>query len=254
MRDHLSKCKPYLTHQKTTGIETTAVRMAEFKQKEKSNKQQHLNIPTLTPEKKAKIDEKFALAAYANGLPFTVFESPEMREAFKELHPAYTPPNRKALSGPLLDQVYEKVKVKVDELLSSLQCINIVTDESTDINSTRINNLSIHTPHGAIFWSSDDVGATQNTAENLAQWVKGKMNEISEGNLLRINSLATDTCQTMFSTWGFLREMPELKHCFFIPCDSHGIYQFAFTFLILCRNSITYEGSHYTCPQFQGNS
>ena len=49
------------------------------------------------------------------------------------------------------------------------------------------------------------------------------MNDISKGNLSRINSLSTDTCDTMLKTHWLLQQYSELKHVFFIPCDSHGL-------------------------------
>ena len=49
------------------------------------------------------------------------------------------------------------------------------------------------------------------------------MHAISKGQLERINSLSTDTSDTMFSIHRRLAQYPELKHIFFIPCDSHGL-------------------------------
>jgi hypothetical protein len=208
---------------RSIGIENSITRMIENANSREMRKQTILNIPTLSAEEKAKIDEKLALACYANGLPFTVYDSAEMRDAFKVVNPAYSPPTRKALAGTLLDRVHARVKAHIDDIISGLQHINIVTDESADINSTRIANISIHTSMGAIFWSSDDVGAIQMTADNLATWLRTKLLEISNNDLAKINSISTDTCPTMFVTWSLLSVMPDLKHCFFIPCDSHGI-------------------------------
>lgn len=39
----------------------------------------------------------------------------------------------------------------------------------------------------------------------------------------RINSVGTDTCNTMRDTWNRMTRDPRAKHVFFIPCDSHGL-------------------------------
>ena len=99
-----------------------------------------------------------------------------MRRAFKALNAAYTPLTRKALAGTLLDRIHSKLKTDVVDYVSSLQWINIVTDESTDVNSVRISNISIHLDLRSIYWSLEDVGSTQMKAETLSPLIRGKTN------------------------------------------------------------------------------
>ena len=72
-----------------------------------------------------------------------------MQRGFRTLNPVYKPPDRKALAGPLLDKVYIQVKEKIDSIIQSTKLLNIVIDESTNINNARIVNISIHTPSDA---------------------------------------------------------------------------------------------------------
>lgn len=39
----------------------------------------------------------------------------------------------------------------------------------------------------------------------------------------RINSVGTDTCNTMRDSWNRMERDPRTKHVFFVPCDSHGL-------------------------------
>lgn len=39
----------------------------------------------------------------------------------------------------------------------------------------------------------------------------------------RINSVGTDTCNTMRDTWNRMARDFRAKHVFFIPCDSHAL-------------------------------
>lgn len=141
----------------------------------------------------------------------------------QQLNPAYKPPTRKTIAGPLLDESFAKLQSQVNQLISGLPLLNIVTDESTNINDARIANISIHTPYGAFHYISEDVGTRRLSAENTATWLQSHLEVLSNGDLSRINSLITDTCATMLSMWTKLREIPQLRHVLCVPCDSHGI-------------------------------
>jgi len=59
-----------------------------------------------------------------------------MQRGFHLLNPAYKLPDRKALAGPLLNKVYSQLKDKVELAIQVINLLNIVTDESIDINNT----------------------------------------------------------------------------------------------------------------------
>ena len=187
------------------------------------DKQKLLDVPTISKEEKGILDELFAAVCYEEGLPFTTFEKPAMQRALHRLNPAYTPPTRKPIAENLLDNAYDKVKAKVDAHLDTLSHLNIVTDESSNINRSRIANISVHTVDGSFHWLSEDIGAMQSNAINVADWLEQHLIKLTNGNLQRISSLATDTCPTMIAMWREIRTKPSLRHILVIPCDSHGI-------------------------------
>jgi len=213
------ECDKYLTLHKTKGIQNDIMSEAASL----GSKQTPLNIPTLSTETKALLDLDFAEACYISGLPFTVYQDEAMQRGFRTLNPAYKPHNRKALAGPLLDKVYINVKEKVDLTIQSTKLLNIVTDESTNINNARIVNISFHIPSSAIHWRSEDIGARQMTADNIADWIKRSLTKLCNDHFDRINSIATDMCPTMLRVWEILQKFDWFKHCLFIPCDSHGL-------------------------------
>ena len=192
MRQHLLKCDKYLTLHKSKGIENDITREAAV-----LSKQTPLNVPRISTQTKALLDFDFAEACYVSGLPFTVYQDEAMQRGFRTLNPAYKPPNRKALAGPLLNQVYSHVKEKVDSAIQATKLLNIVTDESINISNARIVNISIHTPSGAFHWRSEDIGARQMTTINVADWIKHNLTRLCNGRFNKINSIATDTCPTM---------------------------------------------------------
>ena len=54
-----------------------------------------------------------------------------------------TPPSNSRLCSTLLDDCYNSVKEEVEEVVAASQYLGPVADESTDINSNRIENISI---------------------------------------------------------------------------------------------------------------
>src|SRR5947207_6493515 len=114
-------------------------------------------------------------------------------------------------------------KQQIDELIIELHSLNIVTDESSNIKHMRICNISIHTPHGSLHYISENIHAKRMDAIGAARWLKDHLHTLTNGNLKRLNSCTTDTCSTMYSMWECLQTIPKLKHCLFIPCDSHSI-------------------------------
>ena len=219
-KQHLiQSCPKFLDHCRSKGISNFLTKLAS----ECEDGQQKLNFPSIPPQAKKDLDLAFAKVCYIHALPFNLYESEAMQNALHKVNPAYKPPTRRSVAGALLDSTYESLKVEVEATIAIFDWINCISDESTNINTARIFNTCLHTPHDALHWSSDDIDATQLTAENAATMIRKNMHAISKGQPERINNLSTDTCDTMLSIHRRLAQYPELKHIFFIPCDSHGL-------------------------------
>ena len=95
--------------------------------------QSQLNIPRLTDQQKKDIDVLATMWCFLSNYSFNMFESPAGKKFLHALHPAYKAPSRKTLSGPLLDKVYEMTKMHTNDMISGMQILNIVTDESSNI-------------------------------------------------------------------------------------------------------------------------
>lgn len=57
---------------------------------------------------KSKLDEQIAKLIFSCNLAFNIADNLIFRETIEMLRPGYNPPNRKDISDPLLDQVYDK--------------------------------------------------------------------------------------------------------------------------------------------------
>lgn len=169
-------------------------------------KQSTLPFPKLTLDEKTRLDLKCAALCFEEGAPFKLLESDTFKHIFADpcMNAAYKPPSRKLISGRLLDISYNNWKSKIEETVSNLPYLNVITDGSTNITNQRIHNISIHTNQGSIYHLSKDIGNISMNAMNQAKWLKDHFHDLCNGDFKRINSVAGDTCNVMFSTWEIL--------------------------------------------------
>jgi len=177
----------------------------------------------ITTERKKTLDRLAAMAVYADARPFTLYECPAMKAFLFQLEPAYKPPSAYTLANGLLDNIYTETKDRVDAELRASTQWNVVFDESEDIRHHRIINLCICVASGAFFYGQYVLGAVSANAEFLRDWLLEKLCEASQDTLSIINSIATDTCPTMFKIYDLLQASDEMRHAIYVPCDSHGL-------------------------------
>ena len=72
--------------------------------------------------------ECLARAVYATGSPLMLTDNVYWKRFLNVLQPAYTPPTTHALSTNLLDAEFNRVQVKVKQILEKADCIAIISD------------------------------------------------------------------------------------------------------------------------------
>ena len=102
--------------------------------------------------------------------------------------------------------------------------MNFTCDESDDKARRRIANLSVNLPaYGAIFLRNFHTQDNSQSAEFIKTLIVPEIIDACNGDLARVNSLATDTCLTMRRLHHLIAADPRFSHTFFILYDSHGI-------------------------------
>lgn len=198
-----------------------------------------------------------AAAVIAGGRPFSLFESRRWRYFFTRIKPGWKPPSRAAITR-ILPDFYQELYDEVFKRITSSEWFNIIFDASDNVSGHRIVNISVQLPDGpAFYWKTFDTGDEQHTAENWVKLIWGGMQQLCGGDLSRINSICTDTENTMRSVHGLLGRFPELSHINFSLCDSHGLQLLIKDILLLpffedlCNNvstlSSSSHGLNYSC-------
>jgi hypothetical protein len=85
-----------------------------------------------------------AMFVYMTNLPFNHFENAYVIAHHQALSPSYKSPNRKLLADKLLNETYDIVKFKVDQVLKSCNYLSFYTDETVNIRRERVINLCCH--------------------------------------------------------------------------------------------------------------
>ncbi|KAG7413141.1 hypothetical protein Forpi1262_v017166 [Fusarium oxysporum f. sp. raphani] len=164
-----------------------------------------------------------AAAVIAGGRPFSLFESRRWRYFFTRIKPGWKPPSRAAITR-ILPDFYQGLYDELFKRITSSEWFNIIFDASDNVSGHRIVNISVQLPDGpAFYWKTFDTGDEQHTAENWVKLIWGEMQQLCGGDLSRINSICTDTENTMRSVHGLLGRFPDLSHINFSLCDSHGL-------------------------------
>jgi hypothetical protein len=225
LRNHLAKCQLYLGAMAARDTETQATQKAiRIKEDEGTKKQVFLSSeygPGAARFNVNTINKLFAKAVYSSNCAFSLFQTDDWLEFFQAL--SYIPPQRKQLASPLLDEVYKEVKERVEDTWKGASQLGIVADESSNITGDRIGNISVIHKGTSYFWSNTDLEAEDADADTTVAHIKSEALKITRGDLKRLSSLATDTCNTQRKVWRRFQELPELRHMIPVPCDSHGL-------------------------------
>jgi len=222
--DHLKVCVPYIDHidERNAPTRSRAERLQEEGSTHQAKQPNKLNFKPIDDTFRIKqLDGLFAKAVYTCCCSFTFFTTPEWTAFFAKL--GYTPPGDYRLRIALLDDCYTDMKNEVAKVFQASRHLGIVADESTDITNHRIQNVSVMCNQTSYHWSSENLEDEEATADASVATIKAKAIEITNNDLNRLSSLSTDTCNTQRSVWKKVQMIPELKHVFTIPCDSHGL-------------------------------
>lgn len=125
---HLLRCKPYISSIPKAITPLDGIR----KYSSTISKPQMKALQVLT-----------ARWLYCDSRPFSTLESKPTKELFQALNPAFKPPCRDQLAGPLLDDVEAEYRAKVRAWLEKAGKLNIIFDALENINGQRVLNVCV---------------------------------------------------------------------------------------------------------------
>lgn len=151
------------------------------------------------------LDQQVARFFYACNIPFAVAEQQEFKQLISMLRPGYRPPNRKAIGGVLLDNVYDSLQKDMAPHLKD-KPVTLIQDGWSDIHNSPVIAHCIHTGSKAYFLSSDETGANKKTSDYCAELAKTAMSVAAAKYGCHVKAVVTDNEKKML-------KMRDILHC-----------------------------------------
>ena len=177
------------------------------------------NLPGLTAAQHERFNELMATFFITSGTPFQRIESPFLLEAIQLLRPDATLCNRRKLSDHWVDQVFEKVKGRVDATFSQKEVLGtLCSDGSDNVNKDSITNYNYVTKGLSIFVDSVLDGGSDHDADHVAEeWIR-----MRESLPFKIVGGVFENTATNKKAWKILQN--KYKYDFFQGCHSHAAH------------------------------
>ena len=176
-----------------------------------------------TASMKSQLDEQIARAFFACNIPFNVIDQPEFVKMIQMLRPGYSPPNRKAIGGVLLDRVHEKTEKLKEQMTEQIQGkeVTLMQDGWSDIHNTPVVANTLHCDGKSYFLSAVETGTNKKTAEYCTKVAKDAVKEALDDMGCTVSAVVTDNENKMGSMRSSLKkDDPSLT---VYGCSSHWL-------------------------------
>lgn len=171
----------------------------------------------LTRSEKSNLDQDLAETFFELGMPFNLLNHPKFRNFVKALRPAYNPPYRRDLAGPLLDQAFSQQQAGLQQSIDRAARLTLVTDGWTNIRNESIINYMLVDPEGkAYFYKADPTGIAAHTSAYLAEELNKVIEDVGPEKII---ALCTDNAPNMKLAARMVKA--KYPHIHAIGCNSH---------------------------------
>jgi len=128
------------------------------------------------------------------------------------------------MGSTLLEKAYKMYEMDVRDHLNQSERLNVIFDESGDVQGNRILNVSVQVDSRHVFyWKNISLSSQTMSAEALLACLLPEFENMTNGDLNRISSFSVDTCNASRAIFKLTQLEPRLKHLFIVLCDSHGL-------------------------------
>lgn len=175
-------------------------------------------VRTMSSKNSTAIDVKCARWIFRRAMPLNTTAMPEFIDFIRALNPAYAPPSRYSLSGPLLEKEFKQQTQVVNMFVRrSIADGDIVLggDGWTDRLNNSIYNVMLFTPE-PVYAETKVWGESKHTAENTARFFIERIESLGARNVC---AFVSDTESKMKAVWDMLKE--RYPWLLIIPCGAH---------------------------------
>lgn len=207
LQEHLDECEKYQSRTSTLDKDIEPPPHKKLVQTE---------IPT--GDEKDRLDLLVTKAWISCGFSFHSIGNPDVIEMFHALRRNYHPPDRKILSGKLLDHYEETVKRRIDPLLGEAKAIVLQSDGWSNVHQENIVGYVAAVQGKKIFLADDEITSARHDGEFIARGLREWRNKLGQA---RTFCIMTDNASSMKRAWEILRG--EDKTLITIGCYAHTL-------------------------------
>lgn len=154
-------------------------------------------IMRTTEDQKKELDTQVARMIYATNMPFHTVENKEFRKCIEKLRPGYIPPREHAISGYLLNDVYESELKKCAKLLKN-KIVTLSIDGWSNVHKDPIVCSSITTKEGQVYLiETFDTSGISHTSEYLQDICEQSIFSAEKKFNCKVRSIVTDNAANM---------------------------------------------------------
>jgi len=176
-------------------------------------------IKTTTAHKE-ELNKAMAKFFYACNIPFRVSENEHFKNFIQILRPGYEPPNRKQLSGNLLDKIHNEI---MDQTQSELKgkTVTLMQDGWSDVHNTPIIANVLSTGESSYFLLTIDSGCNVKSADYCLKVAKEAIEEAATKFNCKVRSFVSDNEKKMVLVRKKLSELYNDEKFISYGCASH---------------------------------
>jgi hypothetical protein len=155
------------------------------------------------------------------GIALRLVESEAFKKFVASLNPAFAKqlPCAKTLSGPMLDQQYDKYKRVIDEIVENSHQLTLVSDGWTNIRGDHIVNFCVSAPgQKPFFYTSICTSGIIQNPKAIADEIKKVIDDLGAEKFV---ALVTDNAPSMKAAWKIIEE--KYPHISAYGCSAHGV-------------------------------
>lgn len=177
-------------------------------------------IHKTTAAQKEELDKTIAKFFYACNIPFRVNQNKHFKDFIQILRSGYEPPNRKQLSGELLNKIYDE---KMDNARTELngKTVTLMQDGWSDVHNIPIIANVLSTGESSYFLSAIDSGSNIKSADYCLQMAKAAIEEAATKFNCKVQSFVSDYEKKMVLMRKNLSELYKEKKFVSYGCASH---------------------------------
>ncbi|CAJ0892843.1 5958_t:CDS:2, partial [Entrophospora sp. SA101] len=177
---------------------------------------------TPTKSEESILEDHLLRITVSNGLAFRWIESEEVKSLFRWLNPNIRLPNRKALSGRILNDASLKHNSWIKEQASNSEYgVTVALDGWLNVVNEKILGVILITNEGeTLVWNAYDISGERSRTQEVLQHITLIFEDLQSKNIM-INAVVTDSA----AEYAAARRQLHVQHTdkVFIPCFAHQV-------------------------------